>query len=109
LNLEAGPLGDDFIVPADLNSGNMFYDENLGNITISKVEEQTYAGAVRTVTHAVTSETSYYWDKATGVLVEGNSQFPEYTMKTIVDKTSIWQPQLFGLHPAVFTLWWLEQ
>jgi hypothetical protein len=102
LNLEAGQLGDDFIVPADLNSGNMIYDENVGNITISKVEERTCAGAVRTFTHATTSETSYYWDKATGVLVEGNSQFPEYTMNTIVDKTSIWQPQLFGLDPAVF-------
>ncbi len=102
LNLEAGQLGDDFIVPADLNSGDTFYDKNVGNITISNVEERTYADVTRTVTHATTSETSYYWDKATGVLVEGNSQFPEYTMNTIVDKTNIWQSQLFGLDPAVF-------
>lgn len=102
LNLEAGQLGDDFIVPANLNSGDFFFDKNVGNITISSVEEKTCAGATRTVTHATTSETTYYWDKATGVLVEGNSQFPEYTMNTIVDKTNIWQPQLFGLDPAVF-------
>lgn len=102
LNLETGELGDDFIIPADLNSGDTFFDKNVGNITISSVEERTYAGATRTVAHASTSETTYYWDRATGVLVEGNSHFPEYTMNTIVDRTNIWQPQLFGLDSAVF-------
>ena len=102
LNLETGQLGDGFIIPADLNSGDTFFDKNVGKITISSVEEKTYAGATRTVVHASTSETAYYWDKATGVLVEGNSQFPQYTMNTIVDRTNIWQPQLLGLDPAVF-------
>jgi hypothetical protein len=102
LDLETGQLGDDFIVPADLNSGDTFFDKNAGNITISNVEEKTYAGATRTIAHATTSETSYYWDKATGVLVEGNSSLPWYTMNTIVTKTNIWQPQLFGLDPHVF-------
>jgi hypothetical protein len=102
LDLETGQLGDDFIVPADLNSGDTFFDKNAGNITISNVEEKTYAGATRTITHATTPETSYYWDKATGVLVEGNSSLPWYTMNTIVTKTNIWQPQLFGLDPTVF-------
>jgi hypothetical protein len=92
LNLETGQLGDDFIIPANLNSGATFFDENVGNITISGVEERTYAGATRTVVYAATSETTYYWDQATGVLVEGNSQFPDYTMNTIVDKTNMWQP-----------------
>ncbi len=102
LNLETGQLGDDFIIPANLNSGDTFFDENVGNITISGVEERTYAGATRTVVYAATSETTYYWDQATGILVEGNSQFPDYTMNTIVDKTNMWQPQLFGLDPTVF-------
>ena len=102
LDLETGQLGDDFIVPADLNSGDTFFDKNAGNITISNVEEKTYAGATRTITHATTPETSYYWDKATGLLVEGNSSLPWYTMNTIVTKTNIWQPQVFGLDPPVF-------
>lgn len=97
LNLEIGQLGDDFIIPADLNSGDTFFDKNVGNITIMSVEEKTYAGAKRTIVHAATSETSYYWDKATGILVEGNSNFPDYTMNTEVDRTNIWQPQLFCL------------
>ena len=102
LNLETGQLGDDFVIPANLNSSDTFFDKNVGNITISSVEERTYAGATRAVAHATTPETSYYWDKATGILVEGNSQFPAYTMNTIVDKTNIWQPQLLGLDPTVF-------
>jgi hypothetical protein len=102
LNLETGQLGDDFIIPANLNSGDTFFDKNAGNITISGVEERTYAGTTRTVVHAATSETTYYWDQATGVLVEGTSQFPEYTMNTIMDKTNMWQPQLLGLDPTVF-------
>ena len=102
LNLETGQLGDDFIIPANLNSGDAFFDKNVGNITISNVEERFYAGATRTVVHAATSENTYYWDKATGVLVEGNSQFPEYTMNATVDKTNIWQPQLLGLDPTFF-------
>jgi len=102
LNLETGQLGDDFIIAANLNSGDTFFDKNVGNITISGVEERTYAGASRTVVHADTVETTYYWDRATGILVEGNSQFSEYTMNTIVDKTNIWQPQLLGLDPTVF-------
>jgi len=102
LNLETGQLGDDFVIPANLNSGDTFFDKNVGNITISSVEERTYAGVTRTVVHAATSETSYYWDKATGILVEGYSQFPEYTMNTIVDKTNMWQPQLMGLDSTVF-------
>ena len=102
LNLETGQLGDDFVIPANLNSSDTFFDKNVGNITISSVEERTYAGATRAVAHATTPETTYYWDKATGILVEGNSRFPEYTMNTIVDKTNIWQPQLLGLDPTVF-------
>jgi hypothetical protein len=102
LTIETGQLGDGFIIPANLNSSDTFFDKNVGNITISGVEERTYAGATRTVVHAATPETTYYWDKATGVLVEGISQFPEYTMNSIADKTNMWQPQLFGLDPTVF-------
>ncbi|KON31390.1 hypothetical protein AC478_02905 [miscellaneous Crenarchaeota group-1 archaeon SG8-32-3] len=102
LNLETGQLGDDFIIPANLNSGDTFFDKNVGNITISSIEERTYSGTTRTVAHAVTTETTYYWDKATGILIEGKSQLPKYTMNTIVDKTNIWQSQLLGSDPAVF-------
>ena len=102
LNLETGQLGDDFIIPANLNVGDVFFDKNIGNITISGVEEKTYAGVIRSVMTAATSETTYYWDQATGILVEGISHYPEYTMHSIVDKTNLWQSQVQGLNPTVF-------
>jgi hypothetical protein len=102
LNLETGQLGDDFIIPSNLNVGDVFFDKNVGNITISGVEEKTYVGVTRNVVTAATSETTYYWDQTTGVLVEGVSQYPEYTMHSIVDKTNLWQPQTLGLDPTVF-------
>lgn len=101
LNLETGQLGDAFIVPADLNSGDAFFDMRQGNITISEVEEGTYAGAKRTVIVGATEETTYYWDKATGVLVEGNSSYADFSMYTKVDKTNLWQAEAVGLDSTV--------
>ena len=102
LNLETGQLGDDFIIPANLNNGDTFLDKWQGNITISGVEEKSYVGATRKIVSAATSETTYYWDRATGVLVEGISSFTNFTMHTQVDKTNMWQPQTVGLDPTLF-------
>jgi hypothetical protein len=102
LNLETGQLGDDFIIPANLKSGDTFFDKRQGNVTISGVEERTGAGATRTVVYATTSQTTFYWDKSTGILVEASSSYPDYTMHTKADKTNMWQSQIFGLDPTVF-------
>ena len=74
LNLRTGKLIDDFIIPANLNAGNSFLDQNIGNITISHVEEHVYSGATRTVLYASTNQSTYVWNKITGVSVEGKSQ-----------------------------------
>jgi hypothetical protein len=102
LNLEMGQLGDAFLITANLNKDDMFFDKNVGNITIIGAEERTYAGSTRTVVYATTAEITYYWDKGTGVLVEGISQFPNYTINSIIDKTNIWQPQIIGMDQRVF-------
>ncbi|MEM2998930.1 MAG: hypothetical protein QXX34_00180 [Candidatus Bathyarchaeia archaeon] len=102
LNLATGQLGDEFIIPANLNVGDTFFDKYHGNITISKIEERTYAGATRTVISATAAQSTYYWDQATGVLVEGISEFSDYTIHSIVEKTNMWQPQIFGLEQTVF-------
>ena len=98
LNLETGQLGDDFVIPANLDVGDSFFDIRIGNVTISKLEEKTIAGATRTVVHAKTEQTIFYWDRATGVLAEANSSFPDYgfTLDTTVAKTNMWQPQTSG-------------
>jgi hypothetical protein len=92
LNLKTGQLIDDFIIPANLNAVYTFLDQNLGNVTISRSEQHTYAGATRTVLYAFASQNTYIWDQATGVSVEGTSKQPDYTMHTIVEETNMWQP-----------------
>lgn len=101
LNFDAGQLGDNFIIPANLNSGDTFSDVQQGNITISGVEERTYNGVKLTVVSGTTTQTTYYWDRATGVLVEGNSLYTNFTMYTKVDKTNMWQTQISELDPTV--------
>lgn len=91
LDLQTGKLIDDFIIPASLKAGDTFLDQNLGNITISRVQQQIYAGATRTVLYASTNQSSYVWDQITGVSVEGTSQQPYYSMHTIVEDTNLWQ------------------
>ena len=105
LNLETGQLGDAFIIPANLNIGDTFFDQRLGNVIITETEKKTYAGTSRTVISATTSLTSYYWDQQTGVLVEGISSFPNFTIHTLIDQTNMWQPQILGFDPwALYTL-----
>ena len=102
LNLETGQLGDDFIIPANLNRDDTFLDQYQGSITITGVEERNYAGATRTVVYASTAESTYYWDKATGILVEGASAFPDFTIHSVADKTNLWQPQILDSGPTAF-------
>jgi hypothetical protein len=99
LNLQTGHLGDDFFIPANLSVGDAFYDEHVGNITITGSAQRTYAGAERTVLTAtvVTNKvesTTFWWDKQTGIMVQAFSNYPDYnfTMRTIANATNMWQP-----------------
>ena len=102
LNLETGQIGDGFIIPANLNAGDVFLESNEGTITISEVEEKTCVGANRKVVYATTAKTLFYWDRSTGFLVEATSSYPDFTMITKVEKTNMWQTQIFGIDPFVF-------
>jgi hypothetical protein len=85
-----------------LDESDVFFDENVGNISIDKVEVRTYVDAARTVVSGTTPETLWYWDQSTGVLVEAWSEYPEFTLTTIATKTGLWAPQIFGLEYPVF-------
>ncbi len=93
LNLEKGQLIDDFIIPANLKSGDTFYDQYWGNVTISKVEHQMYAGATRAVLYGYTSQNTYVWDQATGVSVEGISQTPSYSIHSVAQNSNMWHSE----------------
>jgi hypothetical protein len=92
LNLETGNLIDDFIIPAGLNVGESFPDENYGNVTITGSEIRSYAGAQRTVLTATLGNNSYVWDQETGVSVEGNTTTSEYSIYSVASATNMWMP-----------------
>jgi hypothetical protein len=108
LDFESGRLIDYFVIPAGLEKGESFYSMADGNVTIEDSEARTYAGASRTVISGTTvvsgtgAETLWFWDQATGVLVEARSVYPDFTLNTVIDKTDLWEPQIFGLDPVVF-------
>jgi hypothetical protein len=101
LNLATGVLGDDFIIPENLNIGDTFHDQYQGTITITNVTKLTVAGAERSVISGSTPETTYNWDRQTGILVDANSFYPEYSMTTKTSGTNMWQLQIFGVDPIV--------
>ena len=102
LNLATGVLGDDFIIPANLNIGNSFHDAYQGDIVITNLVRHIVVGAERTAISGATAQTAYEWDRQTGILVEAASTFPGFTMTTKASATNMWQPQIFGLDPSVF-------
>ena len=104
VNFDTGNLEEGFFVPSNVSVGGVFYDSLVGNITVRGMEQNTYAGALRTVLTGISSESTFVWDKAKGILVEAHSTYPEYnfTYDTIVDKTNMWTPQILGLEPVTF-------
>jgi len=102
MNLETGQLGDLFIIPANLREGDVFLSVYHGNVTIAGLEERTYAGATRRVVSATLVGSICFWDQDTGILVEGISEFSEYSIHSSIDKTNMWEPEILGLQPVVF-------
>lgn len=93
LNLDAGILGDCFIIPANLNVGDSFFDSQQGSLTITSATQKTIAGAARTLISAATTETIYFWDQNTGILIEAHTTTPDFSMTTKAIKTNMWQEQ----------------
>ncbi|MCW3999541.1 MAG: hypothetical protein NWE93_04830 [Candidatus Bathyarchaeota archaeon] len=106
LNLATGHLIDDFIIPAGLQVGDSFPDENLGTVTITSAQTLSYAGAERSVLSASIGNNTYIWDQATGVSLEGTSATSEYTIHTIAQSTNMWSPakETLGLETIVWVL-----
>jgi hypothetical protein len=98
-----GDVGVWFIIPANLNPGDQFYDQSMGDyVTIEVQEERFLAGATRIVTSASIPDRVKSWDKATGVFIETVDALPDETMYAVVDKTNMWGPRVFGMDYSVF-------
>jgi hypothetical protein len=102
LNIDKGEIGAWWIIPANLNPGDTFYDAFLAqNITINSQEEKTFAGATRTITNATVPTRTKIWDKSTGVFLVSIDDLPDYTINVVAYSTNIWSAQLFGLDPTI--------
>ena len=113
VNLETRP-GDSFVIPSNLNPGDMFYNQFLGgNVTITSEEQQSVLGDERTLVSGSTNISTYYWDRQTGILVQATSSVPVgfntgfgisqgFTVYTRTTGTNIWQPQILGLDSSAF-------
>lgn len=102
-NLETDNVKEGFIIPANLNAGKTL-ESNEGNLTVNDVKEETYAGANRNIVFANNSQTQFSWDRSTGVLVEADSSYPTFAIVTKIERTNMWQAQIFGIDPFVFSV-----
>src|SRR4030067_2968356 len=94
LNIEKGQIGAWWIISANLNVGETFYDAFFGiNITIQGEEQLEYSGAARTITNASIPERTKRWDKATGVFVLSSDNYADYTIDVVAYSTNLWSPQ----------------
>jgi hypothetical protein len=102
LNVATGAIGDGFFVPLYLKQGDIYHTEYEGNITVTGIQRIEAGGAQRTVLCGVTNQTTYYWDKQTGIMVAATSNLPGCTMYTKTSITNIWQPQIMGVDQSLF-------
>jgi hypothetical protein len=107
INQYSGSFGYDVVlplpvVPTNLNVGDEIYDEYQGCLTISGEQQMSFGGAERNVILGYGQNTTYYWDKQTGVLVNATSTITRYTVKASLVSTNIWQPKMLGLASVVF-------
>ena len=80
------------IIPANLSSGDTFFDASKSaNITIEGEVEKTLLGASRTVTFGNDPGRVFReWDKATGVYVNAVEHTSNYTVVTNATATNMW-------------------
>ena len=98
LNPGKGEVGVWFIIPADLNVGDSFYDASEDrNVTVEGSQQRTIAGATRTVMHASTTERLKSWDRTTGVFVESIDVLSNYTLNATAYSTNLWSEQTRGV------------
>ena len=102
LDESTGALGDVLVIPTNLNVGDQFYDRVHGNFTITEEEHRMVVGVQRTVVSTQEGETTYSWDKQTGVMVEADSVFKDFRLDTKMASTNIWQLKTAGLDLLIY-------
>ena len=88
-----------FVISANLTTGDYVYMSGYGDVRIEGETTRTYVGANRTVVYASISQSmplegeaqlTYYWDKLTGVEVEGSVTYTDFTITFKATETNMW-------------------
>ena len=105
LNPSRGEVGVWFIIPANLDLGDEFYDaEEDEYVDIEVSEQRSVAGASRTITQKSIPERIKSWDKSTGVFVGSIDTLENYTLTAHAYRTNMWNSQIFGVDSNFFYL-----
>lgn len=92
-NVATGVVGEGAIIPTNLTVGDVYYSEYEGNITVTGTQTLQIAGAERTVLTGEAANTSFMWDKETGVMVKATTILEDCTVYSEAASTNLWQPQ----------------
>jgi hypothetical protein len=97
-NLNEGQVYGWVIIPANLSTGDNFFDASKSaNITIEGEEQKTLLGASRVITHASDPDKVYKeWDKTNGVYVHSIENTTSFTVIFNAIGTNMWGPQPKG-------------
>jgi hypothetical protein len=97
-NVATGAVGEGAIIPTNLTVGDVYYSEYEGNITITGTQALLVAGAERLVLTGEAANTSFMWDKETGVMVKATTVLSDCTVYSEAASTNLWQPQTSTLN-----------
>jgi hypothetical protein len=92
-NVVTGVVGEGAIIPTNLTVGDVYFSEYEGNITVTGTQTLMVAGAMRTVLIGEAANTSFMWDKETGVMVKATTTLSDCTVYSEAKATNLWQPQ----------------
>ena len=100
-NVATGLIGEGAIIPTNLSVGDVYFSQYEGNITVTGTHTIEAAGMQRTVLTGEAHNTSYYWDKQTGIMVKATTLLDDCKIFSEVKATNLWQPQIVGLAPEI--------
>jgi hypothetical protein len=93
-NVATGVVGEGAIIPTNLKVGDVYYSVYEGNITVTGTQTLLVAGAERSVLTGEAANTSFMWDRETGVMVKATTVLEDCTVYSETAATNLWQPQV---------------
>jgi hypothetical protein len=92
-DVATGVVGEGAIIPTNLTVSDVYFSEYEGNITVTGIQTLMVAGAERSILTGEAANTSFMWDRETGVMVKAITVLSDCTVYSEAKATNLWQPQ----------------